>query len=304
MDLDRPVTYRGLPLNTVGMTVGETLRFGCVLEEADFGDVMGVGYVEKRAQGDGNDASDVYLSARQVRLTGFIYGRTKAETFDRLQDLRSAFTPTSAYLESPGQRGYLPLEFDVPTEDELNFPGHWKLMVMYARPRAQPQFKIRRDTGSQANGPLTFKGSGIGWSGLLECKDPRIYLRDPHWEYFVGSESGTLPNRGDYPAPADVLLDVAAGAALGTVTIKIGTTTAIIHVAASASAQVYRYSSTHKVLTVETNSVEVLRMDLLELEENGVHLLVPPGNEPYTITKVGTFTLTANTRLMYNEAFA
>jgi hypothetical protein len=311
MDLDRPITYRGIDFNHVDVLAGESKRSGYIVEEVNYGSVAGVGYTEKRAQGDGNDASDVYLSARRIEMRGYVYGESKADGFDKLQDLRSAFTPTAAYLESPSERGYLPLEFDIPTLDLTNFPSGYKLMQLFARPRAQPEFTIKRDSGSQSHG--TRKGNAIAWSASLECKDPRIYLRDPTGlpytgvEYFTTGETGVLRNRGDYPAPLDVLLDVAAGAS-GTCTCRfeVGGGDMTITIPASSNAQLIRYSSVLKVLTVEVNSVEVLRMDLMKVEVGSTHLFVPPSppDAPYHISRVGSYTLGSQTRMMYNEAFA
>jgi hypothetical protein len=301
VDLDRPVRYRGLDLNTVETLLGDGKRRGCVLEEADFGTVMGVGYTEKRSQGDGNDASDVFLSARQVHLRGFIYGETRADTFDRLQDLRSALTPTTAYAEDPSTKGYLPLEFDAPTQDFGDFPDGWKLLMMKARPRSQPTFSIRRDAGA---GAQHLKGGAVGWSAQLECADPRIYLREPVWEYFTGDETGTFVNRGDYPAPIDILLDVTTSSG-GTLRLTVATSDVTITVPASGVRQIFRYSATLKVLTLETNTIEVLRMDLLTLGINSTHAVALPGTNEYTLDKTGTYTINgATSRMMYNEAFA
>ena len=78
-----------------------------------------------------------------------------------------------------------------------------------------------------------------------------------------------------------------------------------INVQVSAARQIYRYSSTLKVLTVETNTIEVLRMDLLVLGTNSTHAVVPPGGSPFALTKTGTYTINGTTsRMMYNEAFA
>jgi hypothetical protein len=305
MDLDRPVGYRGYALNTVE-DLGDGKRQGCLLEEADFSTVQGIGYVEKRAQGDGNDASDVYLSARQIRLRGFIYGATRADAFDRLQDLCAALSPTGAFAEDPTSRGYLPFDFEVPTMlPEFTSSAHVRLLTMNARPRSQPSFSIRRDTGA---GGSDYGGGAINWSAQLECKDPRIYVRPPVWEYFGASESGTLTNRGDYPAPVDVLIEVAAsGTAQGdTLRIQIGGADLTITIPASKNQRVFRYSATlGGILTLEENSViDVLRMDLLSADSNANRLMALPGANTYVITKSSNAPFTNNTRLMFSEAFA
>ena len=305
MDLDRPVTYRGFDLNTVEMLDGGKRR-GCLLEEVDFSAAQGVGYVEKRAQGDGNDASDVFLSARQIHLRGTVYGLTRTDTFDRLQDLRSALTPTGSYAADPGNRGYLPLGFDVPTNDVAFAPvGGVKQLMMLARPRAQPQFSLRRDTGS---GGTDVGGGAIGWTSQLECKDPRIYVRNPVIEPFGWDESGTLTNRGDYPAPIDILIEIPATgtATFGTCRLQVAGADLTITIPSSKNLRILRYSATlGGILTLQENSVvDVLRMDLLSANANAVRPMALSGANAYTITMSGTAAPTGNTHLMFNEAFA
>jgi len=307
MDLDQPVRYRGLNLNAVEILAGDGKKRGCLVEEFDLGNVVGIGYTEKRAQGDGMDASDVYLSARQIHLRGYVYGETRADAFDRLQDVVAAMSPTGAYAEDPAAKGYLPLEFDIPTMDLVNFGvgngDGWRQAQVFARPRAQAVYRIRRDTGA---GGDHSKGGAIEWAAELEAKDPRIYLREQKWEYFTGSESGSLYNRGDYPAPIDVLIDVAAGSNPGgTIRFQIGTADLTITVPPSTGGEVLRYSSTlGGILTLTANSQEALRMDLLSLTSNANRLIARPGSNTYTIGRNGAFTLTAYTRMMFNEAFA
>lgn len=302
MDLDRPVTYRGYELNTVAKLAGSGQRRGCLLEEADFSAVQAVGYTEKRAQGDGLDASDVYLGSRIVQLRGTVYGETRADTFDRLQDLRAALSPTGAYADEPTLKGYVPLEFDVPTQQVGDFPDGWKLMMLLARPRGLPAWNVRRDTGS---GGEHLKGGAIAWNATLECKDPRVYLRTPVWEFFnEGNESGTLINKGDYPAPVDILLDV-TGAGAGTFRLEMGGSILNITIPAGGP-MVIRYSATlGGILTTQQGGLtDVLRMDLLAVDANANIPHALPGANPYVITTTGPTLNEANTRLMFNEAFA
>ena len=99
---------------------------------------------------------------------------------------------------------------------------------------------------------------------------------------------------------------MAAGAAAGgSVRLQIGPADLTITVPSAATHRILRYSATlGGILTLEENSVESLRMDLLSATSNANRPLASPGDNAYTITKTGSYVLTANTRMMFNEAFA
>ena len=122
MDISKSISYRGLELNGATILPGRTLR-GIAIEAADYSNVDVVGYTEKRAGSDGVHASDVYLGGRTVQLSGHIYATSLAEMFDFLHVLRSVFSPTSAYQDDPGARGFLPIHFQQSTLDIDSYPA-------------------------------------------------------------------------------------------------------------------------------------------------------------------------------------
>lgn len=303
-----PVRYRDVDLNTVVDAVGGG-RVGTLLEEFDWGNVQSHGYVEKRAQDDGMDVSDVFLGMRMVRLMGVTYGQNPADLQDRLQVIRTILTPTVAYAEDMPNYGFLPLEFIIPTNDTTNFPSGYRDVELRARPRNQPTFIERRDAGA-GRGKDPNRGGAVMWQSTLECRDPRLYVRPSQWRYF--SAGGTVPlvNRGDYPAPMDVLLNVPGGSATSTssrvdITDAYGAT-ARFKVPQSASTQVFRYSSSMRILTMEVDSVESLRMDLLQFLTNSIRLQVKPGTNNVTISRSALTSLgpVDTTRMMWSESFA
>ena len=309
--LDAPVEYNGVQLNTVtteGLPGG--VRQGCLLEEFDYGRAQGMGYTEKRAQDDGLDASDVYMGARYISLTGVVYGATPANLFDRLQSIRSALTPTIAYDIDQPDYGYLPLQFSLPTEDPA-FGGVVKELEFRCRPMGQPQFSIRRDSGAFAGGGMDGgnageKGGAVMWRATLECKDPRMYVRPDVWVPFTTAQTGQpIINRGDYPAPLDILLGVTSSSATGRVEIDVGGGTIIIALPSLANA-VVRYSGELKVLTVQTSGsiIDTLRMDLLTFATKDHPKVQPRDGEVYNIRLYNSVVLATGTRLMYSESFA
>lgn len=318
--LDAPVTYNGADLNTVTIEPGNGVRKGCLLEEFDYGRSQGMGYTEKRSQDDGLDASDVFMGARYITLTGTVYGDTPGDLFDRLQFVRTALTPTVAFDKGQPDYGYLPLQFSMPTKDpDFESPGspgvYVKELEFRARPVGQPQFSVRRDQGALAGGGMQYgngpdasnageKGGAVTWRATLECKDPRMYVRPDIWLPFTTGGSGLpIRNRGDYPAPLDVLLGVTSSNATGKIQIDVGGASLIFTLGVMTSA-VLRYSGQLKVLTVQTGGTDTLRMDLMALGTSQTHPKVPPGDSTYNITITPTVVLAVGTRLMYSESFA
>jgi len=309
--LDAPVAYNGVELNTV-IEVGNGVRKGCLIEEFDYGRSQGMGYTEKRSQDDGLDASDVFMGARYISLTGTVFGDSPGDLFDRLQSVRTALTPTIAYDVAQPDYGYIPLTFSLPTNDPAFDAGSGpvKMLEFRARPVGQPQFSIRRDMGAFAGGGMQGgsnageKGGAVTWRATLECKDPRMYVRPEIWVPFTAGGAGLdITNRGDYPAPLDVLLGVTSSGAGGKFQIDVGGSSLIIALPSLVNA-VVRYSGSLKVLTVQTTGIDTLRMDLLSLGTSQQHPKVPPGTSEYNITLTTPLVLAAGTRLMYSESFA
>jgi len=303
VDLTRPIEYRGLQLNGPVIASDAPIS-GNVVESVDYSDVLGVGYTEKRAAADGHDASDITLGMRNVALIGTCYGLDRADLFDRLQALRLAFSPTSAYADEPGEYGYLPLYFEVPTRDTDDYPSGFIEQMIRVRPVRNLGFNIRRDT----IGGLTEEGLSIPWQAQLQARDPRVYARDyTEFTDIVGSSgtnAGSFTHRGDYPTPVNLMLVLAAGAAALTFTLVMGGSTMVLTVPTNASQdQILRYDGTHKVVTLQVGTTVSLRMDLLKFTQGVTHPLVLPGDNPFTWTRAGG-SIGAGSRMWFWEAWA
>lgn len=312
MDLTRPVEYRSLQLNSPTFT-NTTPISGIQIETVDYSEVPGVGYTEKRAAADGYDASDVTLGQRNVVLIGTCYGIDRADLFDRLQDLRLAFSPTAAFAALPGEYGYIPLNFEVPTKDNRwpeTSPGSDLRFIpqcIRVRPARGPGFNIRRD----AIGGVTDEGIGVPWQAQLVARDPRVYAQDEITDSTlgagaIGDHPGTFVNRGDYPAPLNILLATLAGAAKLEFKLSLGGSVMTLTIPTDAAKdQILRYDGSHKVVTLQTGTSVALRMDLVKFEAANTHPLVKPGNNPYTWTRVtGSGAIAAGSRMWFWESWA
>lgn len=284
MDLTRPVAYRGFQLNTPINPGGGLPLDGCQLDDVDYHEVAAYGYREKRSLSDGLDASDVFLGARTVRLAGTLYGQSHGDLFDTLAELRAALLPTSAFSESPGDLGYLPLTFEEATLDLTNYSTGYISKMMRVRAMGTPRFAVVRDHV----GGVSQYGLSIKWEVVMEAKDPRIYFQTPVEKFFnntggSNSGAGTVANKGAYPSPLMIEIHVASAHADRVVTLTgFGSVIEITVPGPSGTERVARYNGVEKYLTLEEAGTEVLRMDLLEFPSGLQHPLVPPGTSSYS----------------------
>lgn len=315
MDLSKPVIYRGLNINSAQLETGRTLR-GITIENIDYSNINAVGYTEKRAGSDGMHASDVYLGMRQIDLSGHLYAPTLAGMFDLLHVLRAVFSPTSAYIESPGDRGFLPLHYEQPTLDTTSYPSGVIPLFMNVRPNPL-RFNVNRDRqdGSGGKRPVS-----TPWSAQLIAKDPRVYV-DPAQSVPIVSpataHAGVAMNRGDYETPLNIQLVVGAAVpAAGTFRITgLNGIDMTIKIEAKANT-IYRWFGDDRVLMTQdisggTNTAPlIMRMDLVTFATLNRKPMVPaqinPPSKPFTtpFTYWCTTTLAPSSRLFWNEAFA
>lgn len=284
MDLTKAVAYRGFNLNSLVMGNNPPVLVGCEIRRVDWPGVNGVGYDEKRALDDGYDASDVFLAKRLIGMEGAIYSDTRGGLYDLKQAFVTACTPTAAYDDDPGAKGFMAMDFYVPTENTIDFPASYIHQMVLVRPLRQPSFTVDADrTGGLDTQPLS-----MPWSALFEAKDPRVYFfttTDTAISGSAGSGSGNLVNKGDYPAPMNILLIANSASASGSFHfVGAGTDMTISILAGGGQSRIYRYSSREKVLTVETAGQEVLRQDLLTFANATSHPHVPVGTSAYTWT--------------------
>lgn len=300
MDLSRPVLYRGLDINDLeALSPGEPL-VGYRLQEVRFPEVNGWGYSEKRSLADGYDYSRVFLGERKFSLRGTVYADTQAGLHDRVRTLRALFTPTLAYAADPANKGFLPLDFDWPTEDTANWPTGYIPVRLYARPEDQPGAYFSRDAA--------FGRDGEGYSNVFEvamcAKDPRFYAQTASEVATTAtSGSGTTTNKGDYPSPLQVTLTLLAASTGQRVYTLTGFGTVMhVTVPAAAADRSVIVDANLKVVSLVQNNAEVLRMDLIEFEAGMTWPVVQPGANEYDWAISGGG-LASGSKFSYRQAF-
>lgn len=300
MDLDRPVIYRNVDFNSLSALQPALPLDGYVVNEARWSPVDGWGYREKRSLDDGYDFADVFLGMRSINIRGTIYSQTKADLHDRVRIIRALFTPTLAFGDNPNDLGFLPLYFDVPTNDTTNWPSGYIQLACYMRPVDQPGFFFVRDTA-------TGKGDGysIPYEANLEARDPLFYHPIAKTvDLSSGAESGTMVNRGDYPAHLNFELHLpSSDAAKKVVSFEGAGTNMDVTIPGEAKDRVVRVDAYDKVVTYEANGVQTLRMDLISFEAGKTWPKVPPGSSGYDLT-TASGTLGAASQMVWLESFA
>lgn len=264
MDLTRPISYplgspREFDFNSLDLGAGTDATDGCSVDHVEMGDVQIVGYTEKAALKDGQDASDVYEGARQITLHGTLYGRTRGALYANLRTMRYAINPRLAYNESPPDRGYLPLAFYEPTDDTSEWPGG--LIPMMAKVRAVTGVQVTFDRS--ASGGNDGQGINLPYSVSFQAKDPRIYALDRVEEYISGaSGSPTLINRGGLQVPLNIILVADANASNDRIFTFVGGNTSFsVTIPKGGTPTVMRLDAELRVITMGQDDSEVLAAD-------------------------------------------
>ena len=174
MDTTRDIIFRNFKLNDAGVAaavdssdgLGKGIA-GCVIDNFDPDDVDIVQFTEKRAETDGMDVGNPFLGGRRIRIQGTIYGKTRGLCYDALLQLRQAMSPVLAQREIPGDKGYLPLYFSVPTNDNANYPSGAIDLRALAMPKGF-HAPINRDQ----HGGNDEDAMALSWTGMFTMRDP------------------------------------------------------------------------------------------------------------------------------------
>jgi hypothetical protein len=304
LDLTRNIVYRGFTLNdenildniAAGAGSGKGIS-GCVVDSADFSDVDVIQFIEKRSQRDGMDAGDVYLGSRRIHIAGTLYGLTRGLLYDALATMRSALSPVLAQRESPLDYGYMPLYFSWPTNRQGDYPAGAIPLFVKALPRAFQVMFARDQLGG-----IDIDALAVPWQATFLCKDPSIFAEDPIDIVMSGSPTaGTTYNRGTYLSPVNGLWSV--GAAAGSISATIGDARFTITIPASTGTRLVRFKGEDNLVTIEEDSVEVPRMDLIAFNNATTWPLISPGVSSYSVSWTGV-SMNAGSHVWYWERYA
>ncbi len=298
-DLKQPVTYRSFEANDAAFADG--VLVGCRVESVTALPIAGEGYTEKRARADGLDAVDVYLGGLRLRLAGIVYGTSRADTFDRVDALRAAFSPTLAYSDDNSESGYVPLTFSRPTDRTDDYASGQIDLFVNVRPISAPQIAIAADR----SGGVETEGFGVTWSVDLEAKDPRFYVATAKTIDISGatSGSGTFANNGTYPAPLTFTLNADTGDDTVFRFIGLGADVSL-EIPDLAGPCTLTCDGNKKIVTLDYGGQELLRMDLIVTEGEVQYPEAPAGGGgAFSWTTSGSVQLLEGSVISYYEAY-
>lgn len=312
MDLTRAVMYRGYELNTLRYDEATHDLVGCEITTVEYGQVVGVGYDEKRALDEGRDASDVFLDARRINLAGNVYGRTRQEAFDQWASLSERLSPSAAYRADPSNRGFHPLSFWRPTDsDDFNTTPHPHLInqMLMARPMATPGARFNTDDSGGTDGDAL----AIPWTAQMLAKDPRITNMEGtstpvSANAAVGNKptgGGTIRNYGNTPAVVDIYLVIPPkinGTSAGRFQLNIaGCWNIWLNLPYSENQAVLRYSTDQKVVAYNG----ALRMGYLTVKGGKAHKHLGPGEHSYnwSVSRTGSKHLLAGSYFLFRDTW-
>jgi len=125
---------------------------GYAVEGVGFGNVIPVGYTDPRATSDGIDTAEAYAGRRTVTLAMSIYGSTRVDLYQKIQDLVTLmrFIP-KRYATTDGFRQ---LQFTMLTSNTTDFPSGLIPSYCLVRPMEMPvtEATTAHTTGSDSRG--------------------------------------------------------------------------------------------------------------------------------------------------------
>lgn len=291
MDLSLPISYNSLSINTAVRSATGRPTSGYIVESFEPIPPDAVGFVEKRALQDGLDASDVFLGGRLFRLIVTPMGTSKADFWDKTQDLLHAFSARIAFDTDSANKGFLALDFTQPTADIVTWPtsaySNGIPMRYYVRPITSPQYTVVRDRDGGSG------GHSKPFNITLLARDPRKYLQTEQ-SVSLSTSTQTATYRGDYPTFPVVTFSLSA-AGHSAFTIVVNTNSLVINLS----------SDTSGTFTADYGKGTITRLST----GNSQWSLVTSGTLGHEVDVGSTFRM-ANTTgisssvIAYREAFA
>lgn len=199
MDLTRSVVFRGLDINSVsrggptlltyssdsvtyggdlvtygaGMALGLPAS-GCMTETADISDIPTVEFAERVRVHDGYNVLEGYRGNWVVHLSGSLFGATRGDLFDRLQNLRRVMSPDTALRDSPSTKGFLPLTYREPHDLTA-----LTVTTLQCRPMGL-QWKADEGTAAKVPGREDYTALALRWTvDLLVYQGPILQIGSP-----------------------------------------------------------------------------------------------------------------------------
>lgn len=183
------ITFRSLNINNAADDEADTY----VIEDVSESDAWQQ-TIEPFPDRDGSQTYEPFAMSKIFRVRGWAKGSTLRKLYDKIETINEKFHPVKAYLADSAtyNRGYLPITFDVPTNDTAN----------YATGLIPSQYYVQA-----LRLPISMNSKFMGFNAridfLLRAADPRRYLQSSSSANRTGNGtiacSNTLAGYPSYP---------------------------------------------------------------------------------------------------------
>lgn len=199
------ITFRTLNINNAADDETDTYLIEDVSESDAWQQAM-----EPYPDRDGSQTYEPFAMSKIFRVRGWVKSTTLRKLYDKIETINEKFHPVKTYLADTAtyNRGYLPITFDVPTNDTANYATGLIPSQYYVQALRLP-----------VNMSSKFQGFNARIDFLLRAADPRRYLQSSSSANRTGngtiSCNNTLAGYPSYP----VITIVTTTAPSGTPTI-------------------------------------------------------------------------------------
>ncbi len=202
------ITYRGLNVNNAADEEKSTYVIEDVIES-----IAWQQSIEPYPDRDGSQVYSPTALHRLLQMRGWVHGVSLAQLYDKINVINEAFDPVKSYLADTGatfNRGYMALDFDVPTADTGNYATGLVASRYYVQALRPP-----------VSANTKFAGFSARIDFLLRAADPRRYWQTSSSVNRTGPGTLAIPNTlASYPSWPIFTILTPAGAPTGTWTIQ------------------------------------------------------------------------------------
>src|SRR3989304_205256 len=157
------ITFRSLNINNAADDEQDTY----LIEDVSASDAWQQG-TEPYPDRDGSQTFEPFAMSKLFRVRGWVRGSTLRKLYDKIEAINEKFHPVLCYAAdtSAYNKGYLPITFDVPTNDTANYATGLIPSQYYVQAIRPPVSQFTKFLGFSAR--IDF---------LLQAADPRRYLQ-------------------------------------------------------------------------------------------------------------------------------
>ncbi len=200
------LTFRSLALNNPSDDEKDTFA----IEEIAESDLWQQSF-EPLPNRDGSQGYEPFSLYKMFQVRGWVRAPSIAAMFDKIELLNSTFHPVNCYLAdtSANNKGYLPIDFNVPTVDTANYGSGFVASRYYVQALRAPVVLESKFDGLSAR--IDF---------LMRAIDPRRYLQTTSTGNRTGNGTIVVNNSlATYRSWPVITIALPSGAPSGTATI-------------------------------------------------------------------------------------